>query len=118
IAYSHKGICVLWSKNNTIQKNLILGNDKGVELDVYYNGGQNKINYNNFVKNEIHAEVYFIEKAMAYNNWNRNYWDNWPKYIPKPIISREAMFGSYFLSLLNIDWLPLPAPYQTSSQLT
>lgn len=111
IIYNNKeGIHLLWSKNNTIQKNLILENNKGIVLEVYFDTGPNKINYNNFIKNNIHAEIYFLDKAMLFNNWNRNYWDNWLKFIPKPIPSYETFFGTRFISWLNIDWFPLPAP--------
>ncbi len=108
--YNKGAIKIEETGNNIIRRNLFMKNGIGVSVEVFYDTGSNEINYNNFIKNEIHAKIYFLDKAILYNNWNRNYWDNWPAYMPKPILSQEYLFGTYFISWLNIDWHPLPPP--------
>ena len=105
------GIRMDCSKNDTIQRNWFIKNKKGIYMGIEMgsHSGGNKINYNHFVKNDIHARIDFWGKAFSYNNWNENYWDNWIPSIPKPILCSDYILNTYFFSLLNVDWHPLVA---------
>lgn len=112
--FYHNHIAILLSspKKDVIRKNFIIENKIGIEISAEIDSrgmGMNDINYNSFIKNDVHAIIYFLGKILFfYNNWTGNYWDNWIPYIPKPILCEDLLFKTYFFSWLNVDWHPLP----------
>ena len=112
----------LWysSNNNSISSNNILNNHRGVEI--IYNSNFNVIKYNNFIKNDIQAIFKYTPEIPHLrpfsNHWNRNYWDNWPGLIPKPVfglIEVEAHPRKAF-PWFNFDWHPAEEPYERWSE--
>jgi parallel beta-helix repeat protein len=88
-----------------IENNTIEDNENGIMLMVW---SQNTIRYNNFINNEIDANIYTTAHGIPYhlseliisrffiplllktkwhgNHWDGNYWDEWKKIAPRPII--------------------------------
>lgn len=69
----------------------------------------NSIFSNNFCNNKYHATF----SNAGLNIWLRNYWDNWPILLPKPIFGiwyRNPY--RFFLQWVNFDWMPRLRPYE------
>ena len=107
IISNHYGIWTPGGSNNTIFGNNIISNDYGIDLE----SPLNVIKYNNFMGNS--RDAIFMTFHFPSNYWYRNYWDDWPSLIPRPI------FGMVILSFypplgipwMNFDWCPLTEPY-------
>lgn len=102
---SDNGGCGLFlrsiSNENTInEKNIIKNNSIGIKLDTSY---INIITGNNFINNNIQA----IFDNSLLNRWNKNYWDDWSKRIPRLI---HGTIGTREIPWINIDWLPSKQP--------
>ncbi len=111
IKESRIGLSLGWSIGNTITKNDIEYNEKGLYLEVFSN--LNRILRNNFIDNNIDA--YFSTSFL--NFWFNNYWNKWPWSIPKPI--RGEVFVSFVIILpwYNFDWHPALKPYDIGGNI-
>ena len=90
------------SDENTINGiNIIRNNTVGVKLK---ESNKNIITGNNFVNNTYQA--YF--NNAYFTKWRRNFWDDWPRLLPKII---RGHIGKRGIPWLNIDWLPKRNPY-------
>ena len=113
------GILIMYgSDDNTICGNTIV-NSGWIGLKLETSG--NIVCHNNFIKNKVkHASfvrITLVTTLINYNNWDRNYWDNWiglthPSFskIPKIIV------GIFTRSRIHIpafafDWHPAQEPY-------
>lgn len=103
------GIYLDWSDSNAIIGNTITDNGYGISL---LSSTGNNINYNNFMNSEFFHASFQEGIYLCFNNWNRNYWDNWRLPIPKPILGGIWVYGGVPIPLLNFDWLPLLIPYE------
>jgi len=91
------------SSNNIIFRNSITDNKFGIKLT---NSSNNKINSNNFIRNQRQAKFIGCK-----NTWEANYW-NRMRFLPKLIFGRLGMHGlSYDIPWINIDWRPASEPY-------
>jgi parallel beta-helix repeat protein len=82
------------SNNNKLELNTIKNNSIGFKLE---DSNKNKIQKNNFINNQKQAT--FINSFL--NKWQRNYWDDWHRFIPRPI------HGKIFkINWLNFDLRP------------
>jgi len=96
------GIYLRGASNKNIIKdnNIFKENNIGLKLD---NSNKNIIIGNNFIDNG--QQAYFINSFL--NRWNRNYWSNWPKIIPKII---NGNIGHREIPWVNLDLFPSKNP--------
>jgi len=98
---SDNGGCGLFLRSNTNENiinggNIIKNNSIGIKLTNCY---INVISGNNFIDNDIQA---YFEYSFL-NRWNRNYWDDWQRLIPKII---KGKLHTTNITWINIDFLP------------
>ena len=107
------GIELVEGSYNTIFGNNIKGNGIGLECYIINSGYSNKCNYNNFIDSKsMHIVVFSPFSYLRKNNFDSNYWDNWPGIIPKPIFGkRRGEFIVHILGIVTFDWCPLIYPY-------
>lgn len=84
------------SNNNIIQLNTIKNNSIGFKLE---DSHKNKITYNNFIDNQKQACFY----NSFLNKWNRNYWDDVSRFLPKII---KGYILDEKIPWINIDMFP------------
>ena len=103
---SDNGECGIYlrgaSNSNIINgKNTIRNNSIGIKIA---ESNKNQINNNNFINNSKQAYIYnaFLTK------WKNNYWDNWPRTLPKII---KGHIGHRKIPYINFDWRPKRNPY-------
>ncbi|EMR74059.1 parallel beta-helix repeat (two copies) [Thermoplasmatales archaeon SCGC AB-539-N05] len=89
------------SNENTIKdNNTFKENNIGLKLD---NSNKNIIKGNNFINNT--EQTTFNNSFL--NRWNRNYWDDWQKIIPRII---KGKIGHKNIPWINFDWFPSKKP--------
>ena len=71
----------------------------------------NIISHNNFIANKKHAFFIKWDLMPSHNSWCKNYWDDWSKPIPRPILGKIRM-----LPWVNFDWRPLQEPVDSLSK--
>ena len=101
---NNDGINISSSRYNTIIGNTISKNDYGVNLSYSF---FNIVKENNFVENH-HCQAYL--KYSRYNQWIRNYWDDWNGICPK-FIWGKGTIRCLTVPWFNIDWQPAKEPY-------
>jgi parallel beta-helix repeat protein len=106
----YDGIELVEGSYNTIFGNNITGNGLGLECYIVNSGYSNKCNYNNFIDNTLHIIVFSPFPSLRKNNFDSNYWDNWPGIIPKPILGARRPYQR-MLTIVAFDWCPLIYPY-------
>ncbi len=110
ISNNRCGTSLVWSDSNTIAGNTFTDNGAGISLISCMKNG---INYNNFMNSEYLHAGFQEGLSPSFNNWNRNYWDDWSGVGPKPILGAKWLpYGPGVpLPWLNFDLLPLLFPY-------
>jgi len=88
------------NRNFILGKNIIENNDMGIRLD---NSNRNIIIGNNFINNR--KQVCFYNSFL--NHWYRNYWNDWQRLIPKPIMGH---IGHLNIPWMDVDWFPSRQP--------
>ena len=96
------GIYLRGSSNSNIinGKNTIRNHSIGIKVS---ESNKNQINNNNFVNNSVQAYVY----NAFLTRWKNNYWDNWPRILPKTI---KGHIGHKKIPYVNFDWFPKRNP--------
>ena len=108
---SGNGVAIVEGSYNTIFGNNITGNGLGLECYIVNSGYSNKCNYNNFIDSKfMHIIVVSPFPSLRKNNFDSNYWDNWPGVIPKPILGTRRPYQR-MLTIVAFDWCPLIYPY-------
>jgi len=104
---------------------------KGNELGISPYDSQFIIRYNNFIDNQVNVKsdaslslTEYIEFLFDIHKWVSNYWDDWNKSTPKPILGAASIyiilnfpgwnpmilpFGIY--PIIQFDWHPAQEPY-------
>jgi parallel beta-helix repeat protein len=95
---------------NVIHHNDIRHNEIGIKI---FNFRDANISENNFINNKIHTSLsrkgLLSERKVirtATQNWINNYWDNWNKLRPKPIIGFTILYIMVWLGVFR----PFPFP--------
>ncbi len=90
------------SNDNVIRgKNNIEQNAIGIKLD---NSNKNVIAKNNFIDNQDQA--YFFNSFFT--RWYTNYWNDWIRFIPRPIKGHIGLRG---VPWVNFDWISSRHPH-------
>ena len=104
----------LEGNKNIIRFNEFVGNKYGISI---YMGKNNLIYSNNFIMNDINADLEgWLADLPLINKWKENYWYNHKSSLPKIIFGRIILGGpphhhKYF-PWINIDWHPAIKPYE------
>ena len=123
------GIEIGWNeKSTTIENNHFESNDNGILISL---DGSCKIINNSFINNRVDSKIFYgpyylgsFSLPLYKNKWDGNYWDNWEKTTPKPIISVFGLTllipfpGAHFIQIplgvypyFAFDWHPAQEPY-------
>lgn len=100
--------------NQVIRNNIIHNGLFGVYL--YRLSRKNSIKQNNFIDNGYRTDlpVHYLDDTFffncIFNQWEGNYWDDWPYRLPRMIKGRFGIIG--LMPLRNIDWHPAQEPYK------
>ena len=137
----HQGILIaaqvipidLWYTDITIEFNNISHN-KWCAIQIEGIATRIKIRNNHFESNHLtgvavqHIFLSFIENNNFINNtknaifrtsfiirWNGNYWDDWDRSTPRPIIGQIGIFKNPIIKnpvpWIDFDWHPVAEPY-------
>ena len=98
------GIKIYLSDKNDIIMNNIIDSNYGIYL---YVSSYNSISENNYRLSNIHAYFYY----STHNKWVKNYWDDWTRIFPRPILGKVHLFLTFEIPWLNFDWHPATKPY-------
>ncbi len=96
--YIHGGTQLLYSCDNIFYSNYING-----YLLLTYFSNHTEIIYNNMY---VSVKSYCFRDSY-YTNWNKNYWSNWPNFLPRPIWG----YNNRIIHCLTFDWHPAQEPY-------
>ena len=92
------------TSNNIISRCDVFDNSYGILL---WSSNKNIILENNFKSNKCQAVFY----NAFLNHWFRNYWDDWPGIIPRPIKGWFFLTFVRYYPWINFDWHPAREPY-------
>jgi parallel beta-helix repeat protein len=112
------------SNENTICNNQIM--ESGDRSILIIHSSNNLIRENNFIDNQLNPLIYRIYRNYVrdlidifhntFNKWDKNYWNDWPGGIPKPIKLRLNIVDNEDYPIiafpwLLFDWHPASEPY-------
>jgi parallel beta-helix repeat protein len=118
-----------FSSNNSICRNNIDNSDIGIRLDF---SSDNNIRSNNIRNNRwcgirlfsssgnmVRKNSFIANNYQAFFNnspftlWYKNFWDDWPGIIPRPIYGDMLLerFDDEFVHWIQFDWFPALKPY-------
>jgi len=107
VSNNEVGICFRGSVHSKIYNcNIMLNNEIGISLGGCHG---NSILRNNFIGN-FGGHASFSESLC--NFWFRNYWDDWPGIIPRPIKGDIYLgFINEYVPWYTFDWYPALKPH-------
>lgn len=112
------------SNENTIYNNQIMESGDRSVLIIHSSG--NLIGENNFIDNQLNPLIYRIYRNYVrdlidifhntFNKWEKNYWNDWPGGIPRPIELRLNIVDTEEYPIISFPWLlfdwhPAENPY-------